>query len=58
VEQGADDPNMRRFYKLYVAGETFLFEGYPGDKVTGAIEEVYKKAIKNMPKKQEPDPQR
>jgi hypothetical protein len=46
IEQGLQDPDAVRFYRVFVAGEEVLLLGDPNDPVMKVIDEIYKNAVK------------
>ena len=46
LEEGLQNPEAVRWYKIHVAGDVFQIVGNPDDPVAKVIEEIYKSAVK------------
>jgi hypothetical protein len=46
LEEGAENPDAKRVYDVFVGGERIKLAGKPGDPVMKVIEEIYRSAIK------------
>lgn len=46
LDDGIENPDAVRFYRVHVAGDVFVLASAPNDPVMIIFEEIYKKAIK------------
>ncbi|MGO8899724.1 MAG: hypothetical protein ACLQU5_15450 [Isosphaeraceae bacterium] len=45
-QEGAVNPDTKRWYRVYIADEEILLASNPDDPVVSVIEDIYKNAIK------------
>ena len=45
LEEGLANPEARRCYNVFIAGESFLFLAEPDSEILSMIEDIYKNAV-------------